>query len=240
MDLRTTSMLELSAVNSHYDKAHILHDLSLSVDEGQVVALLGRNGAGKSTTLKTIMQLVRPSSGSIFFAGADITNLSPYQVARMGLGYVPEDRRIFTDLTILENFEVGRQSPRDGMPSWTAEHMFELFPNLAERRHNRGKELSGGEQQMLTIARTLMGNPRLLLLDEPSEGIAPVIVEQMAETLEEIKSFGLTVLISEQNMHFARLIADRALIIESGTIKFEGNFRELEENTEIRDSYLAV
>ena len=240
MRLGNTYMLELSAVNSHYDKAHILHDLSLSVDEGQVVALLGRNGAGKSTTLKTIMQLVRPSSGSIFFSGTDITNLSPYQVARMGLGYVPEDRRIFTDLTILENLEVGIQGPRNDMPSWTAEHMFELFPNLAERRYNRGKELSGGEQQMLTIARTLMGNPQLLLLDEPSEGIAPVIIEQMAKTLAEIKNFGLTVLISEQNMHFARLIADRALIIESGAIKFDGNFNELEKNTKIQDLYLAV
>ena len=240
MSLNGVAMLELSSINSHYDKAHILHNLSLSVQQGQVVALLGRNGAGKSTTLKTIMQLVRPTSGTILFTGRDITKMAPYRVARMGLGYVPEDRRIFTDLTVLENLEVGRQNPRENVPRWTSAHMFELFPNLAERRYNRGKELSGGEQQMLTIARTLMGNPRLLLLDEPSEGIAPVIIEQMAKTLIEIKTFGLTVLISEQNMHFAQLVADRALTIESGAIKFEGSFSELEVNTKIKDLYLAV
>lgn len=233
-------MLELDRVNSFYGKAHILHDLSFSIGKGEVVALLGRNGAGKTTTMRSIMQLVRPSSGSIVFEGTNITRWPTHKVARAGLGYVPEERRIFADLTVMENLEVGRQPHREGYPDWTVEHMFELFPNLAERRGNRGKQLSGGEQQMLTIARTLMGNPKLLLLDEPSEGIAPVIVEQMAETLLEIKAKGLTVLLSEQNLHFARIVADRAVIIESGSAVFDGSFAELENHPEIRDQYLSV
>ena len=233
-------MLEISGLNSFYGKAHILNDLGFSVSRGEVVALLGRNGAGKTTTMKSIMQLVRPKSGKVTFDGKDITAMPSHKVARFGLGYVPEERRIFTDLTILENLEVGRQAVRPDAPSWTAEALFELFPNLSERRYNRGKALSGGEQQMLTIARTLMGNPKLLLLDEPSEGIAPVIVEQMAKTILRFKQEGLTVIISEQNLHFARIVADRAVIIESGEKKFDGTFSELEKQPEIRDAYLSV
>jgi branched-chain amino acid transport system ATP-binding protein len=233
-------MLVLDKVNTYYGKAHILHGLSFSIGKGEVVALLGRNGAGKTTTMRSIMQLVRPASGTVRFEGVDITRWPTHKVARAGLGYVPEERRIFADLSVMENLEVGRQPHRDGYPDWTVEHMFELFPNLAERRGNRGKQLSGGEQQMLTIARTLMGNPKLLLLDEPSEGIAPVIVEQMAETLLEIKAKGLTVLLSEQNLHFARIVADRAVIIESGSAVFDGSFAELESHPEIRDQYLSV
>ena len=233
-------MLVLDKVNTYYGKAHILHGLSFSIDKGEVVALLGRNGAGKTTTMRSIMQLVRPASGTVRLEGVDITRWPTHKVARAGLGYVPEERRIFADLSVMENLEVGRQPHRDGYPDWTVEHMFELFPNLAERRGNRGKQLSGGEQQMLTIARTLMGNPKLLLLDEPSEGIAPVIVEQMAETLLEIKAKGLTVLLSEQNLHFARIVADRAVIIESGSAVFDGSFAELESHPEIRDQYLSV
>lgn len=233
-------MLTLDRVNSFYGKAHILRDLSFSVTQGDVVALLGRNGAGKTTTMKSVMQLVRPASGSVLFAGQEVVGRQPHQIARSGMGYVPEERRIFTDLTILENLEVGRQPPREGSPLWTTEVLFELFPNLYERRLNRGKALSGGEQQMLTIARTLMGNPSLLLLDEPSEGIAPVIVEQMARTILDIKRQGLTVLISEQNLHFAKLVADRAIIIESGEKKFDGSFEELNSHPEIRDAYLSV
>ena len=183
-------MLEVRSINSFYAKAHILEDLSFEVHAGEVVSLLGRNGAGKTTTMKSIMQLVRPQSGSVLFLGNEITGKPPHRIARMGLGYVPEERRIFSDLTVLENMEVGRQPAREGLVEWTVEGLFELFPNLKERRGNRGKELSGGEQQMLTIARTLMGNPKLLLLDEPSEGIAPVIVEQMAETILKIKKEG--------------------------------------------------
>ncbi len=233
-------MLELSGVNSFYGKAHILHDLSFQVGRGEVVALLGRNGAGKTTTMKSIMQMVKPRSGSVTFLDDVITRMPTHRVASAGIGYVPEERRIFTDLTILENLEVGRQPPRDGLPTWTTENLFELFPNLKERQKNLGKALSGGEQQMLTIARTLMGNPSLLLLDEPSEGIAPVIVEQMVHTIQRIKRDGLSVLLSEQNLHFARLVADRAVIIEGGTVRFDGSFDSLNAQPEIRDAYLSV
>jgi len=233
-------MLELRDVNSFYGKAHILQDLSFSVGRGEVVALLGRNGAGKSTTMKSIIQIVRPRSGSVTLAGRELVGQPSYRVARSGIGYVPEDRRIFTALTVLENLEVGRQPRRDGAPFWTVDALFELFPNLYERRNRPGKAMSGGEQQMLTIARTLMGNPALLLLDEPSEGIAPVIVEQMAHAILRLKEQGLTVMISEQNLHFARVVADRAIIIESGAKKFDGSFAELAAKPEIRDAYLAV
>lgn len=233
-------MLELSGVNTFYGKAHILRDLSFAIEAGEVVSLLGRNGAGKTTTVKSIMQLVKPETGTIQFDGQELTRLPTHRVAKLGIGYVPEERRIFTDLTISENLEVGRQAPRPEVFEWSHDILFELFPNLAERRSNRGKELSGGEQQMLSIARTLMGNPRLLLLDEPSEGIAPVIVEQMAQTILKLKEEGLPVLLSEQNLHFARLVSDRAVIIEGGLKKFDGTFAELEDHPEIRDAYLSV
>ncbi|ASM74954.1 MULTISPECIES: ABC transporter ATP-binding protein [Roseobacteraceae] len=233
-------MLNVEGIHSYYSKAHILNDLSFNVGRGEVVALLGRNGAGKSTTMKSVMQLVRPRTGRVMFQDADLVGAPAFRVAKAGIGYVPEDRRIFTDLTVMENLEVGRQPRRDGAPVWTVEQLFDIFPNLAERRGNRGKHMSGGEQQMLTIARTLMGNPLLLLLDEPSEGIAPVIVEQMAETILKLKAQGLTVMISEQNLHFARAVADRAIIIEGGEKKFDGSFAELEAQPEIRDAYLSV
>jgi len=233
-------MLEVKSVNSYYGKAHVLNDLNLSVARGTVVALLGRNGAGKTTTMKSIMQMVRPRTGTVTFQEQDITGWPSHKVARNGLGYVPEERRIFTQLTVLENLEVGRQPPRDGCTTWTEQMVFDLFPNLAERRHNRGKALSGREQQMLTIARTLMGNPAFILLDEPSEGIAPVIVEQMARVILQLKSEGLTVLLSEQNLHFAQAVADGVVIIEHGTQKFAGPLTELQANPEIRDQYLSV
>ncbi|MGB2202285.1 MAG: ABC transporter ATP-binding protein [Pseudooceanicola atlanticus] len=233
-------MLNVEGIHSYYGKAHILNGLSFEVRRGEVVALLGRNGAGKSTTMKSVMQLVRPRTGRVMFQDDDLVGQPAYRVAKSGIGYVPEDRRIFTDLTVMENLEVGRQPKRKDAPDWTIEQLFEIFPNLAERRANRGKQMSGGEQQMLTIARTLMGNPALLLLDEPSEGIAPVIVEQMADTILKLKAEGLTVMISEQNLHFARAVADRAIIIEGGEKKFDGSFAELEAHPEIRDAYLSV
>ena len=232
-------MLEVNGVNSFYGKAQVLNDLNFTVDRGTVVALLGRNGAGKTTTMKSIMQLVRPRQGKIIYQGQDITGWPSHKVARNGLGYVPEERRIFTQLTVMENLEVGRQ-PRDGCTTWTEDMVFDLFPNLAERRHNRGKALSGGEQQMLTIARTLMGNPAFILLDEPSEGIAPVIVEQMARVILQLKAEGLTVLLSEQNLHFAQAVADGVVIIEHGTQKFVGTLAALQSQPEIRDQYLSV
>lgn len=233
-------MLELDGVNSFYGRAHILRDLDFKVGAGEVVSLLGRNGAGKTTTVKSIMQLVKPGSGSVRFDGTELVDMPTHRVAKLGIGYVPEERRIFTDLTIAENLEVGRQAPRDGVFEWTTDILYELFPNLKERRNNRGKALSGGEQQMLSIARTLMGNPRLLLLDEPSEGIAPVIVEQMAHTIIKLKAEGLPVLLSEQNLHFARIVSDRAVIIEGGLKKYDGTFADLDAQPEIREAYLSV
>ncbi len=233
-------MLDLDRVSACYGRARILHDIGFSVVEGQVVALLGRNGAGKTTTMKTIMGLLRPESGEIRFQGRSIAGLPPHEIAKLGLGYVPEERRIFSQLSVQENLEVGRQPRREGFPFWDEARLFALFPNLAERRANLGKQLSGGEQQMLTIARTLMGNPAFILLDEPSEGIAPVIVEQMAFTIREMKREGLTILVSEQNLHFARLVADRALIIEKGQIRFDGTMAELEADEETRNAYLSV
>ena len=233
-------MLEVRGLNTLYGKAHVLRDLSLDVPSGRVVALLGRNGAGKTTTMKSIMQLVRPASGTVRFDGTDLVGLPPHRIAKMGLGYVPEERRIFTALTVAENLEVGRQPPRTGTPTWTEAMLFDLFPNLAERRGNRGKALSGGEQQMLSIARTLMGNPTCVLLDEPSEGVAPVIVEQMARVIRQLKSEGLTVLLSEQNLHFARVVSDRAVILESGSVRYDGRFAELDASPAIRDAYLSV
>jgi branched-chain amino acid transport system ATP-binding protein len=233
-------MLEVRDMDAFYGGAQILRGLSLKVGEGEVVALLGRNGAGKSTTLKSIMGLVRPRAGSVAFEGREIAGLPSYRICRLGLGYVPEERRIFKELSVLENLEVGRREAAPGSEPWTPERLFELFPNLAERRGNAGGDLSGGEQQMLTIARTLMGNPRLLLLDEPSEGIAPLLVELLARTLRTLKGEGLTLLLSEQNLHFARALSDRAYIIEGGAIRYEGTIAELDARPEIRSAYLVV
>jgi len=233
-------MLDVNGLDTFYGRAQILDGVTFRMDAGEVVALLGRNGAGKSTTMKSVMGLVRPARGNVSFQGEEIGGRSSHAVCQMGLGYVPEDRRVFTELTVMENLEVGRQAPREGVPEWTPERLFELFPNLAEMRSRPGGRMSGGEQQMLTIARTLMGNPRLILLDEPSEGLAPVIVEQMAKTIAALKTEGLTVLLSEQNLHFARLVADRAYIIEKGAMRFDGSMAELEANPDTRDAYLAV
>ena len=233
-------MLKVAALHSYYGQAHILADISLEVNAGEVVELLGRNGAGKSTTLKSIVGLVRPQSGSIEFQGQRIERAAPYRIARMGLGYVPEDRRIFTDLSVLENLEVGRQAPRAGAPTWDFEKIGALFPNLKEMPQRLGGRMSGGEQQMLTIARTLMGNPLCVLLDEPSEGVAPVIVDQMVEAIRGLKAAGVAILLSEQNLHFAMDVADRAYIIEKGGIRFSGTMAELQANAEVQAQYLAV
>jgi branched-chain amino acid transport system ATP-binding protein len=233
-------MLRVEGLHSHYGRAHILADVTLEAREGEVLALLGRNGAGKSTTLKSVIGLVRPSAGSITFADTRIDGLSPFRIARLGLGFVPEDRRVFTDLSVMENLEVGRQAPRRGAPTWTPDRLFELFPNLGRMRDRPGGRMSGGEQQMLTIARTLMGNPRCVLLDEPSEGLAPLIVEQMAITIRTLKAEGLSVVLSEQNLHFSAMVADRAVIIEKGRVRFTGTMDELRADERARTQYLSV
>ena len=233
-------MLEISGLNTYYGRAHILSDLSLNVQRGEVVALLGRNGAGKSTTLKSINGLVRPASGKIVFENQPLNRQSPHVACRSGIGYVPEERRIFTDLTVMENLEVGTRPSHEGLTEWTLERIFHIFPNLAEMRNRPGGQMSGGEQQMLTIARTLMGNPKLILLDEPSEGLAPVIVQQMTATIHELKREGLTIILSEQNLRFATKLADRAYIIEKGHIRYEGTMKDLAEDENVRNAYLTV
>jgi len=210
--------LEVRRLNAGYGRARVLFDVELDVARGEVVALLGRNGAGKSTTLKAIMGLVPPVSGEIVFDGRPLHHLEPHDIARLGLGYVPEDRRIFTDLTVSENLEVGRQPPRGAAPAWTDDRLFALFPALAPMRERRGGRMSGGEQQMLCIARTLAGNPTTMLLDEPSEGLAPVVVEQVASAIVELKRAGVSVLLAEQSRHFAGRVADRAYLLEKGVI----------------------
>ncbi|RFB81198.1 ABC transporter ATP-binding protein [Methylovirgula sp. 4M-Z18] len=232
--------LMVSGLNAFYGPAHILRDVSFEVGAGEVVAMLGRNGAGKSTTFKALVGLVPQRNGKIIFEDKDISSRPTYEIARAGLGYVPEDRRIFTELTVEENLAIGRQKTRTQGANWTPDKLYELFPNLAEMRSRAGGRMSGGEQQMLTIARTLMGNPSLVLLDEPSEGLAPKIVEQMARAILVMKNEGLSVVISEQNLHFARLISDRAYILEKGHIVFGGMIAEIEARPEIRDAYLSV
>ncbi|MBR2813527.1 MAG: ABC transporter ATP-binding protein [Reyranella sp.] len=238
--MTSPATLEVRDLHAFYGRAHILHGVSLEARAGEVVALLGRNGAGKSTTMKAIMGLVPPARGEVSFDGRRIERLPPYRIARLGLGYVPEERRIFTDLSVTENLEVGRQAARAGTPTWDERKLFRLFPNLGGMRERPGGRMSGGEQQMLTIARTLMGNPRCVLLDEPSEGLAPIIVEQMANSIRALKSEGLSVLLSEQNLHFSQAVADRAYIIEKGQIRFGGSMAELTADASLREQYLSV
>jgi branched-chain amino acid transport system ATP-binding protein len=233
-------MLEVSALDAWYGKAQILYEVSLQVSAGECVALMGRNGAGKSTTMKAIMGLLARRSGRLHFRGQDISAWPAYRINRLGLGWVPEDRRIFSDLSVRENLAVGRQPPRAGAPFWDEQQLFTLFPNLGEMPERPGGRMSGGEQQMLTIARTLMGNPHLLLLDEPSEGVAPLIVEQMAQMILKLKQQGLSILLSEQNIHFARLVSDRAVVLEKGQIRFAGSMEALMNNQEVQRTYLSV
>ena len=238
-------LLEAKSVCAWYGAAQILYDVDLEVRRGEVVALMGRNGAGKSTTLKTLIGMLAKRRGAVRFLGHDISRSEPHVAARLGLGFVPEDRRVFTDLTVTENLEVGKQPARrwaDGTdaPLWTPEKLFKLFPNLGEMPNRPGGRMSGGEQQMLTVARTLMGNPYLVLLDEPSEGVAPVIVEQMANMILELKAQGVSILLSEQNMHFAELVSDRAYVLEKGQIRFEGSMADLAANEDVRRAYLSV
>jgi branched-chain amino acid transport system ATP-binding protein len=235
------ALLELAHVHTFYGDSHILVDLSLEVDEGEVVCLLGRNGAGKSTTLKSIIGLAPPRAGQIRLRGREMCGLPPFRIARLGIGYVPEDRRVFPNLTVRENLEVARKTwGPPGSRAWTAERVFELFPRLHERRTQRAGSLSGGEQQMLTIARTLMGSPEVLLLDEPSEGLAPLVVETLEEQLCRLKAGGLTMVVTEQNVRFVSELGDRVYVIEMGTVRYTGAMAEFLDDDEVRRAYLAV
>ena len=233
-------MLDVKSLDSYYGRAHVLQGVSFALAAGEVMVLLGRNGAGKSTTMKSLIGLLRPRAGNIVFQGHDIAGWEPHRIARLGMGYVPEERRIFADLTVAENLEVGRRPPRAGLPAWTEERLFALFPNLARMRDRPGGRMSGGEQQMLTIARTLMGNPILVLLDEPSEGLSPLIVEQMAQAVLALKSTGVTVLLAEQNFHFAARVADSAAVIESGRLVWSGTMAALRADEAVRAAHLQV
>jgi branched-chain amino acid transport system ATP-binding protein len=238
-------MLAVEGLSAWYGAAQILFDLSLQVASGEVVALMGRNGAGKTTTMRTLMGLMPQRAGTVRLLGEDISRLKPFEIARRGVGYVPEDRRIFSDLTVMENLDIGRQRPRaspDGpaAPAWTPERLFKIFPNLGKMPNRRGANMSGGEQQMLTVARTLMGNPLLVLLDEPSEGVAPVIVEEMADTIIELKKEGLSVLLSEQNIHFAEIVCDRVYVLEKGQIRWTGPMADLAGDIDVQRRLLSV
>jgi branched-chain amino acid transport system ATP-binding protein len=237
-------ILQLEGVNTFYEKSHILRDVSMMINEGEVVGLLGRNGVGKSTTLKSIIGVVVPRSGSIRFKGRNIVGLRPHQIARLGIGYVPEDRRIFPNLTVRQNLLLGMKSAKterdSGHPQWTIERAYELFPPLKQRDGHKGGNLSGGEQQMLTIVRTLMGNPELLLLDEPTEGLAPMLVEVVANVIREIHQAGLPILLVEQSMEVVLDLSSRAYVMSKGEIVHEGTSEEVRGNEEVRRKYLEV
>jgi len=231
--------LEIEKLHTYYGTSHILFDVSLEVGEGESVCLLGRNGAGKTTTLKTIMGLARGKGGAIRFNGESLLGREPYEIAQLGVGYVPDERLIFPDLTVRENLEIAIKRGRGGTP-WTVERVYELFPVLTLLDRRLGGYLSGGEQQMLTIGRTLMGNPSLLLLDEPVEGVAPVVVQELTRQIKNLKGMGLTILFAEQNMHFAAELSDRAYVIEKGRIRFHGSMQELAANEEVKSKYLMI
>ncbi len=233
-------ILEVDKINTYYGSSHILFDVSLGIEQGEVMVVLGRNGAGKTTTLKSIMGLVPPRAGTVTFKGRRVEGLPSYRIARMGMGFVPEDRVIFPDLTVRENLEIAQKTTPEGKAEWTVEKIFGFFPVLEKFQKRSGGTLSGGEQQMLTIARTLMGNPELLLLDEPVEGLAPLVVRMLGEIIHQIKDQGVTLLVSEQNVKFSLKIANKVYIIDKGMIRYQGSVEELRENEEVKKKYLAV
>jgi branched-chain amino acid transport system ATP-binding protein len=233
-------MLEAVALEGFYGRAQVLHGVSLAIGAGELVVLLGRNGAGKSTLIKSLIGLVRPRTGTIRFMGQDITALATFRRVRLGLGYVPEERRVFPELTVAENLDVGRRPARDGLLPWTTERLLGLFPRLGTMQDRPGARMSGGEQQMLAIARTLMGNPRLLLLDEPSEGLAPIVVQELAAAIRAIKADGIGILLAEQNLRLALAVADRALAIETGRIVWSGTAEALRADPAAQARFLGV
>jgi len=235
-----TALLEVEDLHAHYDKSHILHGVHLTIGAGEIVSLLGRNGSGRSTTLKTIMGLVRPSAGIVRLDGVDLAGGRAFRIARAGLAYVPEEREIFANLTVDENMRIGMQAARPGAPTWTPDQMYGYFPHLRERRHTQAGMLSGGEQQMLTICRSLLGNPRVILVDEPTEGLAPRIVEVVTEVIRDICRQGVAVLLVEQNTRLALQATQRVYLIEKGMIKHEARSADLANDAEARHRYLGV
>ena len=231
-------MLLVDKVNTFYDEAHVLFDVSLEINRGEVVSLLGRNGAGKTTTVKSIMGMVRPRTGSIQFKGKNILGWQPYLVSREGIGLVPDERRIFGNLTVEKNLDVGRRPERRG--EWTLEKVYEHFPQLNGLRDRKGENLSGGEQQMLAIARTLMGNPELILMDEPTEGLAPIIVEEVMKIIRELKKGGITILIIEESSTLALSISERCYMMDTGKVVYHGKASELIENPALRLELLGI
>ncbi len=237
-------LLEVRDLNTYYGKSHVLQDMSISVDKGEIVALLGRNGMGKSTTLKSIMGLVQPSSGYIIYGGKDIFGCAPYQAARAGIGFVPEERRIFPNLPVLDNLKIGIKHGRAARGKsgnwWDLERVYRHFPILKERGSQKGATLSGGEQQMLSVARTLMGNPNLLMIDEPTEGLSPVITWEVRDVLESIGKTGVSILLVEHNLKVAMSLASRVYLMDKARAGFSGTVEELDANPEIRAKYLEV
>ena len=233
-------LVEVKGIHSFYGPSHILFGVSLNVEKGEIVCILGRNGTGKSTTMKSIIGIIHPRSGSILWEGQEIMGKAPFLNARKGIGYVPEDRRILSDLTVWENLELAQRKKSDPGERWTFERVYTLFPILQERAGKQGGTLSGGEQQMLAIGRALMLNPRLLLLDEPSQGLAPLVLRDLSEQIQKLKTSGISILLAEQNQDFALRFSDRAYIIEKGTIQFDDSAEKLKEDFEIRKRYLGV
>lgn len=237
-------LLNVQGLNTYYGLSHALQNISLRVAPGEIVALLGRNGMGKSTTLKSIMGLLKPRSGSVVFKGREITGLPPYKVARVGIGYVPEERRIFPELTVVDNLQIGikggKISENSNGTKWTVERIFQHFPKLKERAGSKGRFLSGGEQQMLTIGRALMGNPELLLVDEPTEGLAPIMVQEVRDILAEINKAGVSILLVEHNFKVAMFLANRVYLMGKAHVGFTGTKEELNANPQAREKYMEV
>ncbi len=233
-------ILEVDRIDTFYGQSHVLQGISFSINEGEVVSLLGRNGVGKTTTLRSIMGLTPPRSGKILLHDIDIAGKPPFQIAQMGIGYMPDDRRIFPDLTLFENLELARRLSKRGKVSWTFEKIYNLFPVFVDLKERRGTQLSGGEQKMLAIGRALMKNPDLLLLDEPSEGLAPLIVQNLTEVIARIRSEGVTILLADQNLKFCRKTSDRGYILEKGMVQYQGIMEEIWQNEEIVKKYLVV
>ena len=233
-------ILKVDRIDTFYGQSHVLQGISFSIHEGEVVSLLGRNGVGKTTTLRSIMGLTPPRSGKIFLHNVDIAGKPPFKIAKMGIGYMPDDRRIFPDLTLFENLELARRLSKKGKVSWTFEKVYNLFPVFTDLKERKGTQLSGGEQKMLAIGRALMKNPDLLLLDEPSEGLAPLIVQNLVEVTARIRSEGVTILLADQNLKFCRKTSDRGYILEKGMVQHQGMMEEIWQNEEIVKKYLVV